>query len=267
MSAPLLSARGLARDYRLPRQRLGGPHPVHHALVDVDLDVDAGEIVAVIGESGSGKSTLARLLLALDRPTRGQVTFDGRPVVAGPARNLRWLRAGTGIVLQDPYASLDPRFRVHDVIAEPLRALKVPGDHRRLVADVLTRVGLGPDRAASYPHELSGGQRQRVALARAIVHRPRLLVGDEPTSALDVTVRAEIIALLRDLNATLGLAVVLVSHDLGLVQRFAERVVVMHAGRVVESGPTGAVLDDPRHAYTRGLVAAVPRLPVRSTDA
>ncbi|GAB3834195.1 ABC transporter ATP-binding protein [Dactylosporangium cerinum] len=267
MSGPLLSVRGLSRVYRLPRQRLGGPAPVHPALLDVDLDVAEGEILAVIGESGSGKSTLARLLLALDRPTSGTVTFDGRPVTAGPARELRWLRAATGIVLQDPYASLNPRFSVHDIVAEPLRALRVPGDHRRLVTDVLARVGLAADRAAYYPHELSGGQRQRVALARAVVHRPRLLVGDEPTSALDVTVRAEIIALLRDLNATLGLAIVLVSHDLGLVQRFAGRVVVMHEGRVVESGPTDAVLGDPRHAYTRRLVAAVPRLPARSTDA
>lgn len=266
MTAPLLSARGLARDYRLPRQRLGGPPPVKPALVDVDLDVGAGEIVAVIGESGSGKSTLARLLLALDRPTRGQVTFDGRPVAAGPARGLRWFRAATGIVLQDPYASLNPRFSVRQTISEPLRALKVPGDHRELVAGVLARVGLPADRAGWFPHELSGGQRQRVALARAIVHRPRLLVGDEPLSALDVTVRAEIIALLRDLNASLGLAVVLVSHDIGLVQHVAGRVVVMHDGRVVESGPTAAVLGDPQHSYTRRLVAAVPRLPIRSTN-
>ncbi|MEV6923667.1 ATP-binding cassette domain-containing protein [Dactylosporangium sp. NPDC051485] len=263
MTAPLLRARGLARDYRLPRQRLRGPAPVQHALIDVDLDVAEGEILAVIGESGSGKSTLARLLLALDRPTRGGVEFEGRPIEADRRR----LRAGTGIVLQDPYASLDPRFTIHDTVAEPLRALRIPGDHRRLVADVLARVGLEPDRAAQYPHELSGGQRQRVALARAIVHGPRLLIGDEPLSALDVTVRAAIVALLRELNASLGLAVVLVSHDLGLVQHLAARVVVMHGGRIVESGPTGAVLGDPQHAYTRRLVAAVPRLPVRSIDA
>ncbi|GAA3300145.1 ABC transporter ATP-binding protein [Dactylosporangium vinaceum] len=257
MSTPLLSARGLSRDYRLP----GGA--LKHALADVDLDVAAGEILAVIGESGSGKSTLARLLLDLDRPTRGRVEFQGRPI----STDRRALRAGTGIVLQDPYASLDPRMRVRTTVAEPLRALRVPGDHRRLVAEVLERVGLRPEHAECYPHELSGGQRQRVAIARAVVHRPRLLVGDEPTSALDVTVRAAIVALLRELNATLGLAVVLVSHDLGLVQHLAARVVVMHDGRIVESGPTASVLADPQHTHTRALVAAVPRLPARSTDA
>ncbi|GLL02160.1 ABC transporter ATP-binding protein [Dactylosporangium matsuzakiense] len=257
MSAPLLRARGLTRDYRLPAGQ------VKHGLVDVDLDVEAGETVAVIGESGSGKSTLARLLLALDRPTRGRVEFEGQPVDA----RLRALRAGTGIVLQDSYASLDSRFRVRATIGEPLRALRVPGDHRRLVAEVLQRVGLEAEHAECYPHELSGGQRQRVAIARAVVHRPRLLIGDEPTSALDVTVRAAIVALLRELNATLGLAVVLVSHDLGLVQHLAGRVVVMHDGRIVETGPTASVLGDPQHAYTRRLVAAVPRLPARSTDA
>jgi ABC-type glutathione transport system ATPase component len=266
MTAPLLSARGLSRDYRLPRHRLGGRTPVKHALVDVDVDVASGGTLAVIGESGSGKSTLARLLLALDQPTRGEVTFEGRPIHAGHGRRLRWLRARTGIVLQDPYASLDPRFTIYQSIAEPLRALGVKGDHRRLVAEVLERVGLEPSHAEQFPHELSGGQRQRVALARAIVHRPALLIGDEPLSALDVTVRADIIALLRDLNASLGLAIVLVSHDIGLVQHFAERVVVMKDGYVVEAGPTAAVLADPQHDYTRALVAAVPRLPERSSD-
>lgn len=239
----ILTARGLSRDYH-------SHGTVKHALIDVDLDVAAGETLAVIGESGSGKSTLARLLLDLDRPTRGTVTFDGD------------LRRGTGIVLQDPYASLDPRFTVEKTVAEPLRALKIQGD----VGEVLERVGLSKTFAKKFPHELSGGQRQRVALARAIVHRPKLLIGDEPLSALDVTVRAAIVKLLRELNTTLGLAVVLVSHDIGLVQHFAERVVVMHDGRIVESGPTASVLGDPQHPYTRGLVAAVPRLPVRSRD-
>jgi ABC-type glutathione transport system ATPase component len=256
----LITARGLSRDYRMPKTRLFEPTSYRHALIDLDLDVRDGETLAIIGESGSGKSTLARLLLGLDRPTRGEVLFQGRPVDSGSAGQLRWLRAQTGIVFQDPYASLDPRFSVQNIIAEPLRALHVAGDHRTLVGDVLERVGLQRWRAAQYPHELSGGQRQRVALARAIVHGPRLLVGDEPLSALDVTVRAQILSLLRELHRDLDLAIVLVSHDIALVKHFADRVVVMKDGRAIEAGETSAILAAPRHPYTRELLAAVPHL-------
>ncbi|AYG04385.1 ABC transporter ATP-binding protein [Gryllotalpicola protaetiae] len=256
----LLTATGLTRDHRLPRRTLFGAPRVAHALRGVDLEVAAGEVVAVIGESGSGKTTLVRLLLALDQPTAGRVTFDGREVKPGSAAGLRWLRRETGIVLQDPYSSLDPRFTVRRVVAEPLRALGVAGDHRALVDEVLARVGLDASFAERYPHELSGGQRQRVALARAIVHGPRLLVGDEPLSALDVTVRAQVLELLVELRRELGLTIVLVSHDIGLVQHVADRVVVMHDGAIVEQGSTGEVLARPEHPYTRSLVAAAPRL-------
>jgi len=255
----LLEVRGLSRSYQ-QRSGWGGPARVTHALRGVDLEVDAGETLAVIGESGSGKTTLMRLLLALDRPTAGTVRFDGREVQAGPARTLRWLRRETGIVLQDPYSSLDPRMSVGASVAEPLRALGVVGDHGTMVREVLSRVGLAPELAERYPHELSGGQRQRVALSRAIVHGPRLLIGDEPLSALDVTVRAQVLELLRGLHRELGLAIVLVSHDIGLVQHFADRVLVMHDGELVESGPSAQVLAAPQHPYTRRLLAAAPRL-------
>jgi peptide/nickel transport system ATP-binding protein len=165
------------------------------------------------------------------------------------------------VVFQDPYSSLDPRMSVGRTVAEPLRALGIDGDRRALVRTALADVGLDPALADRYPHELSGGQRQRVALARAIIHRPRLLVGDEPLSALDVTVRAQILDLLRRLHAELGLTLVLVSHDIGLVQHFAQRVVVMRQGEIVETGAAAAVLAAPRHPYTRELIAAVPRLP------
>jgi len=259
-ASPLLSGRGLTRTFRLPRRSPFQPGPVRHALVDADLDVGPGESVALIGESGSGKSTLVRLLLALDRPTDGAVTFDGRPVEPGRAAQLRWFRRQTGVVLQDPYSSLDPRMRVGDTVAEPLRHLHVAGDHRALVAEVLERVGLDAADAERWPHEFSGGQRQRIALARAVVHRPRLLVGDEPMSALDVTVRAQIIELLRELRTDLGLSLLLVSHDIGLVQHLADRVAVLRDGRVVEQGATDDVLRRPQHEYTRSLIASVPTI-------
>ncbi|RIX31346.1 ABC transporter ATP-binding protein [Amnibacterium setariae] len=245
----------------MPRTALLGPRPVRHALRGVDLDVVEGETLAIIGESGSGKSTLVRLLLGLDAPTAGTVRFDGRPVEPGSAAGTRWLRRATGVVLQDPSSSLDPRMTVGRTIAEPLRAQGVDGDHRALVAAGLRDVGLDPAFAARYPHELSGGQRQRVAIARAIVHGPRLLVGDEPLSALDVTVRAQVLELLRRLRADRGLTIVLVSHDLGLVQHVADRVVVMQEGAIVEQGATAAMLAAPQHPYTRALLAAAPRLP------
>ncbi|KTR90244.1 diguanylate cyclase [Microbacterium testaceum] len=231
-------------------------------LDDVDLSVRAGSAVGVIGESGSGKSTLVRLLLGLDVPTAGSVEVDGRPVDArGSARSLHWLRRATGIVFQDPYASLDPRMSVGRIVGEPLWALGVEGDRRARVREVLEQVGLDADMAARFPHEFSGGQRQRIALARAIVHRPRILVGDEPLSALDVTVRAQILRLLARLRAEQDLTLVLVSHDIGVVQNVCDQVVVMKDGRVVEQGPTEKVLLQPQAAYTRQLLASVPTLP------
>ncbi|GAA4165188.1 ABC transporter ATP-binding protein [Gryllotalpicola daejeonensis] len=256
----LLEVRGLSRSYRNPRAGARGDGSVTHALRPIDFDLAAGETLAVIGESGSGKTTLMRLLLALDRPSSGTVRFDGREVVAGPARSLRWLRRETGIVLQDPYSSLDPRMRIGTSVAEPLRALGIDGDRAALVRGVLERVGLDPELAERYPHELSGGQRQRVALSRAIVHRPRLLIGDEPLSALDVTVRAQVLELLRSLHHELGLAMVIVSHDIGLVHHIADRVLVMHDGELVEQGASAEVLGAPQHPYTRRLLAAAPRL-------
>ncbi len=256
----LVRGHGLNRDFRLPKEGIFDRTAVRHAVIDVDIDVTEGETLAIIGESGSGKSTLIRLLLALDTPSAGTVEFGGRAVEPGSVASLRWLRRQTGIVLQDPYSSLDPRFTIRRVISEPLRALKIPGDHAKRVDEVLDQVGLPAWRADQFPHELSGGQRQRVALARAIVHGPRLLVGDEPMSALDVTVRAQILDLLRELRARLGLTIVLVSHDIGLVHHVADRIVVMKGGRVVEAGQATDVLTRPAHEYTTRLLSAVPRI-------
>ena len=259
----LIRARGLRREYLAARKEPFVRRARSVALDDVDLDVAPGSTLGIIGESGSGKSTLIRLLLGLDRPTSGTVHVDGRPVDASAsARALHWLRRETGLVFQDPYASLDPRQSVGRIVSEPLRALDIDGDHRAMVAEVLDRVGLAPETAARHPHEFSGGQRQRVALARAIVHRPRILVGDEPLSALDVTVRAQILDLLRELSSD-GMTLVLVSHDIGVVQNLCDDVAVMKDGRIVEHGRTTHVLHQPEQEYTRRLLAAIPVIPGR----
>ncbi|MCP2637430.1 ATP-binding cassette domain-containing protein [Microbacterium sp. HD4P20] len=263
---PLMRARGLTRRYPAPKARLLGPRIHTTALEDADIDVREGTAVGVIGESGSGKSTLVRLLLGLDAPTAGTVEFDGRVVEASaPARSLHWLRRQTGIVFQDPYASLDPRMSVGRIVGEPLWALGLGGDgeeggdgRRERVREVLEDVGLEAGMTERFPHQFSGGQRQRIALARAIVHRPRLLVGDEPLSALDVTVRAQILELLGELRARDRLTLLMVSHDIGVVQNLCDEVVVMKDGRILEEGPTEKVLLQPQVSYTRRLLASIP---------
>lgn len=262
MSETILHARGLSRTYVAPRTKGWRRTERTAGLVDVDVSVRAGRSVGIIGESGSGKSTLVRLLLGLDVPSAGSVEVEGRTVDArGSARSLHWLRRATGIVLQDPYASLDPRMSVGRIVGEPLWALGIDGDRRARVREVLEQVGLDSEAAERFPHEFSGGQRQRIALARALVHRPRILVGDEPLSALDVTVRAQILRLLARLRTEEQLTLVLVSHDIGVVQNVCDEVVVMKDGRVVEQGPTEKVLLQPQAAYTRQLLASVPTLP------
>ncbi|GAA3081617.1 ABC transporter ATP-binding protein [Pseudonocardia yunnanensis] len=262
----LLRAEALHRTYPLPRQRLFGPWPVRHALRGVGLELAEGGSIGIVGESGSGKSTLVRLLLALDRADSGTVTYRGRPVSPGRPRTLRWFRREVQMVPQDPFTSLDPRMRVADILAEPLECLDVPGDHAALVTELLGAVGLIAATAKDrYPHEFSGGQRQRIAIARALAPGPRVLVGDEPLSALDVTVREQVMDLLRGLATDLGLALVLVSHDIGVVHRLCEQIVVLHEGVIVERGRTADVLASPADPYTRRLLAAVPQLPERET--
>lgn len=255
----LISTRGLSREFALPKRSVFDRARTQTALHPTDLDIQPGEAIGIIGESGSGKSTLVRLLLGLDRPTAGTVSIDDKTVdAAGSARSLHWLRRQTGLVFQDPYASLDPRMSAGQIIAEPLWALGIEGDHRARVLEVLAQVGLDPAMAERYPHEFSGGQRQRVALARAIVHRPRILVGDEPLSALDVTVRAQILQLLDGLLQSEDLTLIMVSHDIGVVQNLCDTVAVMKDGRIVERGATQDVLLHPQQDYTKRLLAAIP---------
>lgn len=232
-----------------------------HAVSGVDLAVYEGETLALVGESGCGKSTLGRLLLGLLPPTQGQVFFDGQDLAALPPARLRALRRQMQLVFQDTAAALNPRWAVGQSLAEPLRIhnLCPRGEYAARGAALLTQVGLAPDLLDRYPHQLSGGQRQRVGLARALALSPRLVVCDEPVSALDVSVQAQMLNLLADLQASQGLTYVLISHDLGVVRHSADRVCVMFLGRVCEVGPTQALFSAPRHPYTKFLLDSVPR--------
>lgn len=232
-----------------------------HAVSGVDLAVYEGETLALVGESGCGKSTLGRLLLGLLPPTQGQVFFDGQDLAALPPARLRALRRQMQLVFQDTAAALNPRWTVGQSLAEPLRIhnLCPRGEYAARGAALLTQVGLAPDLLDRYPHQLSGGQRQRVDLARALALSPRLVVCDEPVSALDVSVQAQMLNLLADLQRVQGLTYVLISHDLGVVRHSADRVCVMFLGRVCEVGPTQALFSAPRHPYTKFLLDSVPR--------
>ncbi|MEU6481507.1 ABC transporter ATP-binding protein [Streptomyces sp. NPDC047017] len=251
---PLLSVEGLHVTFP---GRHGGP--AARAVDGVDLDIRPGEIVALVGESGCGKTTLARSLLGLVPPTAGRVTFDGAPLNRS-ARALKAYRKRAQLILQDPSGSLNPRHTVYDAVAEGLRIHGYPGDERAAVAGALSRAGLRPPERffLRYPHELSGGQRQRVVIAGALVLEPELLVADEPVASLDASVRGEILALLLRLRTELGLAALVVTHDLGLAWNIADRVAVMYLGRIVETGEVEQVLTAPRHPYTRALLSVLP---------
>ena len=254
MSEPILRATDLSRTFATPTRSTT-------ALAGVSLAVPARRSLGIVGESGAGKSTLLRLLLGLDRPDSGTVHFRGEELRPRDRALMRRFRREVQVVFQDPRSSLDPRMRVRDIVAEPLRSLRVPGDHRARVAELLAAVGLDPDMAERYPAQFSGGQRQRIAIARALAPRPSVLIADEPVSALDVTVRQQILALLDRLREELGMSLVMVSHDMAVVGRLCEDVLIMRAGRQVEAGPTREVFRAPQEAYTRELLAAVPQLP------
>lgn len=256
-----LAAVGLTRSYRLPRRLPWGPRAEHVALRGVTLAVGPGDRVGLVGTSGAGKSTLLRCLLGLEAPDEGTVSCGGRSVRPGPPASLRWFRRLVQYVPQDPAGSLDPRMRVRDLVAQPLRHLRVPGDHATAVEVALARVGLPTDLAGRRPGELSGGQAQRVALARALAPRPSLLLADEPVSGLDLPVREHVVDTLEDLSRRQGLGLLLVSHDLAVVQRLCSRTVVLADGAVVEDRPTSDLLQEPADPRTRQLLDAVPALP------
>ena len=255
----LLEVRDLHKHYTLPREKLLQPPGQVHALNGVSFTIEAGRSLGIVGESGSGKSTLARLVMALDTPTAGQVKLLGRDLHALPREELRAARRDFQMVFQDPYGSLDPRQTVQRIVTEPLSAQGVPRDEQRQRAgEVLQAVGLRPNDLGKYPHEFSGGQRQRIAIARALITRPRLIVADEPVSALDVSVQAQVLNLMQDLQAEFGITYMLISHDLAVVHHLCEEVAVLWQGRIVEQGPPERLFTAAEHPYTRTLVAAVP---------
>lgn len=254
---PLLSARGLHVTF--PGRHGSAPA---RAVDGVELDIGAGEIVALVGESGCGKTTLARSLLGLVPPTSGSVRFDGKPLVYS-SRALKAYRKRVQLVLQDPSGSLNPRHTVYEAVAEGLRIHGYAGDERTAVSEALSRAGLRPPERffLRYPYELSGGQRQRVVIAGALVLEPELIVADEPVASLDASVRGEILALLLRLRTELGLSALVVTHDLGLAWNVADRVAVMYLGRIVETGTVEQVLTAPRHPYTQALLSVLPEAP------
>jgi peptide/nickel transport system ATP-binding protein len=252
----LLETRELRTHFR--RGGLLAPVRWLRAVDGVSLAVRRQETLGLVGESGSGKTTFGRTVLRLIEPTGGRILLDGRDITWLPPRVLRPLRRHMQIVFQNPYASLNPRKRVRQIVGQPLRVHRWPGDHDARVAELLERVGLPRDAAGRYPHEFSGGQRQRIALARALAVRPDLVVADEITAGLDVTVKGRVLALLRELQAEFHVAYLFISHDLAVVRQMADRVAVMYLGQIVEEAPTEALFSQPRHPYTQALQAAVP---------
>ena len=256
----LLEVQDLVKHFPAERNLFGRPTAFVKAVDGISFHVDPGETLALVGESGCGKSTASRLVLRLIEPDAGSIHFGGRDLLALDADELRSFRRDAQIIFQDPYASLNPRMTVDQILKEPLALhdLVPPAARRARVDELLLLVGLEPRFARRYPHEFSGGQRQRIAIARALAVEPKLIICDEPVSALDVSIRSQILNLLRDLQDRLGLSYIFVSHDLAVVKHIADRVAVMNLGQIVETAATQALFSAPRHPYTRALLSATP---------
>jgi ABC-type oligopeptide transport system ATPase subunit len=256
---PIVEVRNLVKEFARPRRLWGHDVPVR-AVDGVSFAIDEGETFGLVGESGSGKTTTGRCMLRLVEPTSGEIRFRGEDVLACSRRRMRELRRHMQIVFQDPFASLNPRMRAHAIVEEPLviHRLGTREERRARVADLFRVVGLDPAHLDRYPHEFSGGQRQRIGIARALALNPSFVIADEPVTALDVSIQAQVINLLMDLQQQLRLTYLFIAHDLRLVEHVCNRVAVMYRGRIVETGPTAALFAGPHHPYTRALLSAIP---------
>jgi peptide/nickel transport system ATP-binding protein len=264
----LLDVQHVSQQYALPKPSLFAKARHIQAVKDVSFQLTAGKSLGIVGESGSGKSTLARLVMALEKPTQGKVLFKGQNLNALPQDQLRHARSDFQMVFQDPYGSLDPRQKVLRIVTEPLHSTLNSGSGQALsskdlkdrATQALTEVGLRASDLEKYPHEFSGGQRQRIAIARALITRPSLIVADEPVSALDVSVQAQVLNLMMDLQDRFGLSYLFVSHDLAVVNLMCDDVIVLQHGQVVEAGSADDIFQGPQHSYTQALLAAIPGL-------
>ena len=258
---PVLAVENLRVTFPVRRTGLARPQPFV-AVRDASFSLNPGETLGIVGESGSGKTTLGRAILRLITPESGRVLFCRQDLATASGRQLRTMRAGMQMIFQDPAASLNPTMRIADIVAEPLAIHGIGtdrADRRSRSEKLLQRCGMPPGALDRYPHQFSGGQRQRIAIARALALNPALIVCDEPTSALDVSIQAQVINLLQDLQDQLGLAYLFISHDMAVVSHICHRVAVMKSGEIVEAGPTRQIIDCPQHPYTQSLISAVPR--------
>jgi oligopeptide/dipeptide ABC transporter ATP-binding protein len=260
MSQFVLAVDDLVKHFAATRSAFGTPLTTVKAVDGVSFTLRPGETLALVGESGCGKSTVGRLVMRLIDPTAGRIVLGGEDVTSLSERDFRSFRRRVQLIFQDPFASLNPRMTIGQILSEPLMLHDIvpASERKRRVADLLEMVGLQPFYAGRYPHEFSGGQRQRIVIARALAVEPKIVICDEPVSALDVSIRAQILNLLKELQARLGLAYIFISHDLSVVKHIADRIAVMYLGRIIETGPADDIFADPRHPYTRALLSAIP---------